>query len=184
MCLDFVSGIFKDLWSHSAKYIFLKQWIENHITTHPCFSVWVDQPWTDCSVSCGGGNMTKSRQCQLGSDGVNLGADACGGGPLTFMTDCNTHKCAAWTEWGQWFCPAYCGQSTYTRNRTCEDTTGGGTQVSSSDRKGRKKSTRCLTCGCPLLQDDSHCELVSGENAVDKGGSCTGRCPCKYNGLL
>ena len=74
--------------------------------------------------------MTKSRQCQLGSDGVTLGADACGGGPLTFMTDCNNHKCAAWTEWGPWFCPAYCGQSTYTRNRTCEDTTGGGTQVS------------------------------------------------------
>ncbi len=68
--------------------------------------------------------MTRSRSCgkKEGGKTVELPAEDCGGGEALQTLECNRHKCAVWSEWGDWGCPTYCGLSYENRARTCVDT--------------------------------------------------------------
>lgn len=53
--------------------------------------------WKECSLTCGGGRMTRIRQCQ--------GPGLCTGNSVDGR-DCNTKKCPGMHMLGNWLCAA------------------------------------------------------------------------------
>lgn len=76
----------------------------------PLWGSWTD--WGLCSVPCGSGTQTRSRNCLRGS---------CPSPGATDTRQCNTQICAAvWGNWGQWGqCSAPCGGGNQFRSRSC-----------------------------------------------------------------
>ena len=74
--------------------------------------------WSDCSVSCGGGYKTKTRNCPIPdvsgqtscpfSNSIACSTESC--------KNCNT-DCTNWTSWSD--CSASCGSGYRTRDRHC-----------------------------------------------------------------
>ncbi|KAK7100531.1 A disintegrin and metalloproteinase with thrombospondin motifs adt-1-like [Littorina saxatilis] len=84
--------------------------------------------WTSCSVSCGGGQRSRSRQCVDGH-GVSGGQDRnqCQGDGDQ-RERCNTDVCSvySWETWGTWSaCSATCGEGQRSRSRRCVDSESG-----------------------------------------------------------
>lgn len=69
-------------------------------------------PWSECSVSCGGGIQRKTRVCE--SRGECLGS-------AVQTKPCNTHKCLSeWGCWSDWSpCSVSCGWGIKKRYRNC-----------------------------------------------------------------
>lgn len=58
----------------------------------PCNETW--SYWSPCSVSCGGGNRTRTRNCYSCPDGVSAdGREVTKNETLVQTGDCNTHHC-------------------------------------------------------------------------------------------
>ncbi|XP_053386636.1 SCO-spondin-like [Mercenaria mercenaria] len=72
------------------------------------------QAWTTCSVSCGDGTRSRSRQCSTGSDCTGLSID---------IATCTEQLCSinggwsGWTEFGE--CSRSCGNGVTFRTRQC-----------------------------------------------------------------
>lgn len=80
-------------------------------TSGPCpsWSNWT--PFSECSVSCGGGSMSRTRSCRNGSDCP---------GDNTENQACNKQKCASWSEWTSYGeCSVTCGTGNQSRSRKC-----------------------------------------------------------------
>ncbi|XP_041349175.1 hemicentin-1-like [Gigantopelta aegis] len=105
--------------------------------TQPCpvdgqwseFGEW--SPYTECSVSCGGGaqSRTRTRTCSAPKPQYG-GADCVGEAIEGDERECNTQPCpihGQWTQWEDWTpldnCPVLCGggQTRLTRSRSCSD---------------------------------------------------------------
>ncbi|XP_028825016.1 SCO-spondin-like [Denticeps clupeoides] len=116
--------------------------------------------WSPCSVSCGRGQMSRSRTCEAGS-----------GGPPCTDTDqhepCVLPPCPAGcvlTEWSSWSdCSATCGGGVSVRNKT----------VLREPESGGEE--------CPLpLEQHTACNTNSCQPVCPPGqvfGSCAGSCP-------
>ncbi|XP_052223606.1 A disintegrin and metalloproteinase with thrombospondin motifs adt-1-like isoform X12 [Dreissena polymorpha] len=76
--------------------------------------------WTTCTVSCGGGTVTRNRTCNF-APGAPHGHDCTG--LASENRTCNANLCpvdGVWDTWSSWTtCTVSCGGGTVTRNRTC-----------------------------------------------------------------
>ena len=88
--------------------------------------------WDECSVTCGGSEISRTRSCKNGVQG-DIGCI----GDLKETDSCNTQDCPCeyhayfiWnkiifkdlTEWSSWSqCSVTCAGGTQTRNRLCEN---------------------------------------------------------------
>uniref|UniRef100_H2YGV6 Uncharacterized protein n=1 Tax=Ciona savignyi TaxID=51511 RepID=H2YGV6_CIOSA len=84
-----------------------------NLHTCPSWNNWGS--WTTCTVTCNGGQHTRSRTCANG----NVNDDGCIGLPQE-TGDCNTQACPRWSDWGGWSpCSETCGTGIHTHSRTC-----------------------------------------------------------------
>ena len=97
----------------------------------PSWSNWT--PFSECSVSCGGGAKSRSRVCRNGYD--------CPGADEETLT-CNEEKCASWSEWTEYgVCSVTCGTGTQSRSRQCDN---------GDDCYGEMTDTKsCSKAACP-----------------------------------
>ena len=79
--------------------------------------------WSDCSKTCGGGQIKRDRKC-LVPRGRSLGRTKTCDGPATMTLFCNLDPCppdANWGNWGEWStCDLPCGGGERNRKRDCE----------------------------------------------------------------
>ncbi|XP_046568995.1 A disintegrin and metalloproteinase with thrombospondin motifs adt-1-like [Haliotis rubra] len=100
----------------------------------PELGKWGD--WTDCSVTCGKGKVTRSRPCS--------GLEKCGHDTLQTKS-CNKPKCREkdhWTKWDLWSaCSVTCGVGRSTRQRQCVNADG---DIVNTCRGSDTESRQCL----------------------------------------
>ncbi|KAK7100724.1 hypothetical protein V1264_023622 [Littorina saxatilis] len=108
--------------------------------------VWEDwSKWSECTLTCGGGNQWRARDCI----GPFYGGAECPG-PANETRDCNAHHCPVdgyyqdWSSWG--LCTVTCGGGAQDRNRTCIEPMYGGQEC-----PGPANETQaCNTHNCPV----------------------------------
>ncbi|XP_078322967.1 coadhesin-like [Crassostrea virginica] len=157
--------------------------------THHCpidgsWASWAS--WGTCTVTCGGGIQTRSRNCS--SPAPQYGGADCPNFSTSSQT-CNTHNCpidgawATWTSWGT--CTVTCGGGTQTRSRTC---TNPAPQYGGANCPGSAGSSQaCNTQHCPI--DGSWaswgswgtCSVTCGGGTQDRTRTCTNPSP-QYGG--
>uniref|UniRef100_A0A452HQJ6 Uncharacterized protein n=1 Tax=Gopherus agassizii TaxID=38772 RepID=A0A452HQJ6_9SAUR len=91
----------------------------NNTATCPVHGLWEEwSPWSLCSVTCGRGARTRTRQCVA----PQHGGKACEG-PEVQTKPCNIAICPVegqWLEWGSWSpCSVSCSNGTQQRTRKC-----------------------------------------------------------------
>ena len=81
----------------------------------PLWSSWIGG---ECSVSCGSGKMTSSRDC-FNHENRIVANGQCGSGAASKVEVCNTEKCPIF-QYGEWSeCSKTCGTGTKRRTGTC-----------------------------------------------------------------
>ena len=83
----------------------------------PYWDLWSD--WSDCSVTCGRGTVSRSRECVNG----NPGDHGCEGNDSEQKV-CRSEKqfCPTWSAWGEFTqCSATCGEGEQIRVRECHN---------------------------------------------------------------
>ncbi|CAK8676046.1 unnamed protein product [Clavelina lepadiformis] len=123
----------------------------------PGWSYW--STWTECSLSCGSGKRTHSRQCIDGEVG-NVG---CEGNDFEEQ-DCNTKNCSTWGDWSSWTsCSVSCDDGILSRSRQCiNGSIGDGGCLGNS-----VENSTCNTKPCPQF---SSWGLYSPCSATCNGG--------------
>ncbi|CAH1773844.1 unnamed protein product [Owenia fusiformis] len=148
--------------------------------THHCpvdgvYSTWT--VWGECSVTCGGGNHSRDRQC-IGPFYGGLDCQE----PLNQTQDCNTQFCpvdGVWTDWGEWgSCNVSCGGGSKLRHRQCIPPQYGGADCIGGPA-GATDMTTCSTEPCPVDGDWSlwsgwsDCNTTCGGGKRQKYRFCT-----------
>ncbi|XP_069105026.1 SCO-spondin-like isoform X1 [Argopecten irradians] len=157
--------------------------------THNCP---IDGSWASwgsygsCSVTCGGGTMSRSRSCT--NPRPQYGGASCGSAD-TSSTTCNTHNCpidGSWSSWGNYgSCPVSCGGGVKYRSRSCTNPRPqyGGASCGSADTS----STTCNTHHCPIdgswtsWGNYGTCSVTCGGGVKYRTRSCTNPRP-QYGG--
>ncbi|XP_021339260.1 hemicentin-1-like [Mizuhopecten yessoensis] len=88
----------------------------------PVNGIWNDwQSWSDCSATCGNGDMTRNRTCD--NPPPSFGGNYCEG-TATENQSCKLTNCSVngnWSVWLAWSsCSVSCDNGTRIRNRTCD----------------------------------------------------------------
>ena len=120
----------------------------------PVWTAWT--PWTQCTVSCGGGTRFKVRECVLPAV---RGVQQCPG-PDRLSENCNSAACPRLTEWGAWSeCSRSCDGGKRTKRRQCVyperrggDSNGAETGVATSENdclEPLEVTESCNTGRCP-----------------------------------
>ena len=112
--------------------------------------------YSSCSVTCGEGEQSRSRQCEGGICSLAIPED------LIEIRSCNVQDCdAEFTEWSDWSsCSVTCGKGASTRTRTCERYCA---SVTSSDLTNTQVCDEGGPCGSPCIdyRTNTHCSGVS-----------------------
>uniref|UniRef100_A0A8W8KZK8 SUEL-type lectin domain-containing protein n=1 Tax=Magallana gigas TaxID=29159 RepID=A0A8W8KZK8_MAGGI len=142
--------------------------------------------WGTCTVTCGGGIQTRSRNCS--NPTPQYGGADCADFSTSSQT-CNTHNCpidGVWATWGSWgTCTVTCGGGSHTRSRTC---TNPAPQYGGAACPGSSGSSQaCNTQHCPI--DGSWaswgswgtCTVTCGGGTQDRTRTCSNPTP-QYGG--
>ncbi|XP_078487990.1 semaphorin-5B-like [Ciona intestinalis] len=133
-----------------------------NIQTCPTYGDW--SLWSPCTVSCGLGQVTRTRTC----------SDAAGGciGLANEERECIVGNCPYWSHWGAWgACSASCGTGTYSRSRACVNGDAGDSGCEGSITE----ESNCNEQVCPVLSDWvawSACSVTCGPGVRSRGRSC------------
>lgn len=161
--------------------------------TEPCNKFacpkWTEwSKWTPCSVTCGGGQHSQSRECIIDKTycvGEKLTTSACKcennattGEGANRTDSCNIFKCPGWSEWSSWGdCSLPCTSSvgvigSHTRSRPCE--------VDSTYCKPEKLGNpECHCVGNQTETENCNNFACPTWNAWGKWSDCS--LPCKAN---
>ncbi|XP_057312319.1 coadhesin-like [Hydractinia symbiolongicarpus] len=107
--------------------------------------------WSDCSITCGLGTASRSRECQLDNGGFCNGTTV--ETKVCFKTACAIPP--IWTTWSAWTeCSGTCGSGNRTRQRTC-------TNSFSCPRSMEVEDcfSGCRLPMCPAKGDDFDCNF-------------------------
>ncbi|XP_046560771.1 A disintegrin and metalloproteinase with thrombospondin motifs adt-1-like, partial [Haliotis rubra] len=119
-------------------------------TNHcPVDGVWMNwSKWGECSATCGGGAMKRTRLCDAPKFG---GADCVG--DAEELKSCNPNLCPIpgdWFNWEQWAtCSVTCGGGTKSRSRKCDMTSHG--NLTSPCEGVDEETIDCHTFACTPL---------------------------------
>ncbi|XP_022796325.1 A disintegrin and metalloproteinase with thrombospondin motifs adt-1-like [Stylophora pistillata] len=152
------------------------------------YTKWSD--WSKCSVTCGGGEQSRSRTCT--NPPPKYGGKNCQGlGSANDTQECNPDPCPIdgnYTEWSEWsVCSTTCGGGFQTRTRNC---TNPPPQNDGRDCEGLGLATETKSCGsekCPTdgnyttWSDWSECSTTCGEGKQSRSRTCTSP-PPKHSG--
>lgn len=109
---------------------------------HPCPFL-TDWKETECSKTCGGGKIARSRSCVHYVPGVH----ECKG-ETSELLDCNTQTCPHWADWAEFQpCSLTCGVGEKRRRRECLDGLIGQDGCNSNDFED---VAPCNTFTCPF----------------------------------
>ncbi|GFN97244.1 sco-spondin-like, partial [Plakobranchus ocellatus] len=137
------------------------------------WQLWSD--WSSCTVTCGGGNQSRTRKCQ----GPFHGGQLCVGAAEDFE-DCCADNCpkdgyfSTWSPW--WACDVTCGGSLQDRNRTCVGPFYGGQNCEGPSLDNRT----CNTHSCPIngvltpWSAWSSCSVTCGGGVANRSRECDG----------
>ena len=99
----------------------------NHGPDQKCPELGPWTEWSQCSVSCGSGKRSRSRQCGITPDralGLYRHSNPCKQ-PLKEEEICNPQRCPRLTEWSDWTeCSASCAGGFRRKTRQCVDDSG------------------------------------------------------------
>ncbi|CAM2104696.1 unnamed protein product [Caretta caretta] len=117
----------------------------NNTATCPVHGLWEEwSPWSLCSVTCGRGARTRTRQCVA----PQHGGKACEG-PEVQTKPCNIAICPVegqWLEWGSWSrCSVSCSNGTQQRTRKCSLSGHGWAECKGAHADARE----CISPNCP-----------------------------------
>ncbi|KAL4216700.1 hypothetical protein ACF0H5_024423 [Mactra antiquata] len=148
--------------------------------------------YSQCSVSCGSGNMTRYRSCD--SPVPQLGGNDCIGANITTKI-CHQGTCVVngnWSDWQTWStCSKSCDSGTRTRDRSCDNPTpknGGNNCTGNMTEVESCNNVTCpewshwfyepcsATCGNGTMQRIRHCS--TGNDVDCGGGESVGRVFC------
>ncbi|XP_021353718.1 neurogenic locus notch homolog protein 1-like [Mizuhopecten yessoensis] len=128
--------------------------------------------WATCSVTCGGGVQSRTRNCDSPSAQYN-GAQC--GGTNTESQTCNSQACITNGGWSNWSaygaCTKTCGSGVYSRSRACDNplpSNGGQTCSGSSS-----EFTDCNTQSCPAPQAGVYQQLCPSNWFTCESGGMT-----------
>ncbi|CAH1776208.1 unnamed protein product, partial [Owenia fusiformis] len=131
--------------------------------------------WGDCSVTCAGGQQSRSRECT----GQAHGGSPCEG-PSYETRDCNTAFCpvdGVFEKWSDWeSCNVSCGGGIQRRNRVCTGPFYGGEDCVGA----RNESRECNIHPCPvdgvlsMWSDWLQCDKTCGGGTHSRERTCQG----------
>ena len=118
--------------------------------------------WTDCTVSCGGGDQNRTRKC------IGAYCDPNNPGGLIIQTrTCNAHPCPRYDNWGRWTpCSKSCAGGIRKRERTC---------IGKGKCQGpSEESAPCQTGTCPTFEYTSwsKCSSTCGKGVQTRTRKC------------
>ncbi|XP_055957003.1 coadhesin-like [Patella vulgata] len=161
--------------SEKIQYLF-----DDSNTLSGLWGAWL--PYSACSVTCGGGQKIRTRDCD--SPAPAYGGDACPGiGSETLP--CNTQVCPVDGNWGSWStfgsCTVTCGGGTQTRTRVCDSpvpANGGNTCPGSTT-----DNQACNSVACPVdgiwgaWSSYGSCTVTCGGGTQTRSRSCDNPAP-------
>ncbi|XP_077970595.1 thrombospondin-2-like [Styela clava] len=111
---------------------------------------------TECSASCGTGEIEMKRKC-LDSDNVEvLDTSECNPGKYVELRTCNLKPCPVY-KWNGWktSCSVTCGTGVLTKTRNCTDQDGNPAEDVLSCGHGKSIEKDVCTSPCPLISKES-----------------------------
>ncbi|XP_052781602.1 SCO-spondin-like isoform X2 [Mya arenaria] len=134
--------------------------------------------WTSCTVSCGGGTQTRTRNCTYPENSVH--GEECKDS-LSENRNCNSDVCrvdGVWSLWSAWgACSVTCADGTQLRTRSC---TFPPDAAKGKDCGGNGNATQtCNLGGCPVdgfwgaWESWSACSVTCGNGQQTRDRNCT-----------
>ncbi|PIK58822.1 hypothetical protein BSL78_04281 [Apostichopus japonicus] len=139
----------KSVVKGGTRYVTVKDKTEckNKPAVNGSWSAW--RNWGECSVTCGGGVQTRTRNCT--NPAPEHGGEYCVGNSSEERT-CEEDSCpihGGWSDWSNWGeCSVTCGGGVLTRTRTC---TNPAPEHGGDDCEGNSSEERtCEEDSCPM----------------------------------
>ncbi|XP_022109098.1 A disintegrin and metalloproteinase with thrombospondin motifs 9-like isoform X2 [Acanthaster planci] len=146
--------------------------IAERCNTQQC-PIWAVESWSECSVTCGSGEMQRSVRCYQGSQMVDFSQCDLSEMPET-IRPCQMEECAVWHqgEWGP--CSATCGQASMQRLVSCM-VGGQPVDITHCDLSLMPETTRpCQVTECPFWHQGewSSCSVSCGQGKKQRLVRC------------
>ncbi|KAJ7351111.1 A disintegrin and metalloproteinase with thrombospondin motif 9 [Desmophyllum pertusum] len=129
--------------------------------------VWHEEPWSECSVSCGKGTRQRSVDCRFANGQSSPGCDE-KNKPVTKQA-CDIRACPSWMagDWGK--CSVTCGSGVKARSVECSDK-----DISCDPTTKPQTTERCELETCPqwITSPWEECSVSCGEGQRQRSVDC------------